>query len=250
MVGYPEEQRTTGFMAFGLGDTTQSIQAVIGALAAIAHRERTGEGQFVDMGQIASLCASLGEPLVDFQLNGRAIGLCGNRHPRYSPHGIYPCDAGRRWVALAVRDDLDWQALCRVMGRDDWSRTAALRTATGRRAAAAEVDLELGRWMHGEDRDALVERLCAAGVPAAPVLELAERNAHPVYAGREMMVDHRGSGFDACRIYATPWRFTATPPVISRPTPAIGEHNDYVFRELLGLDEAEIASLKDAKVLV
>ena len=250
MVGYPEENRTTGFMAFGIGDTTQSIQAVIGALVALIHRNRSGQGQFVDMGQICSLCASLGEPLIDYQLNRRIAGLCGNRSAHYAPHGIYASDRGIRWVALAVRDQRDWQRLCRLMSREDWSRDASMQTLAARRIRGAEIDAAVRDWLYAQNRDDVVERLCAAGIPAAPVLELEERNGHAVFAAAPMMVSHQGSGFDPCSIYTTPWHLTATPPAIRRPTPAIGEHNDYVFRELLGLGEQEIAGLKDDKVLI
>jgi len=250
MVGYPEENMTTGFMAFGLGDTTQAIQAVSGAVAALIHRERTGQGQFVDMSQIGSLCASLGEPLLDYQLNHRLAGLQGNRHPQYAPHGIHGCDDGRRWVAVAVRDDKDWRALCGVMQRRDWLEDATLSSEATRRARVQELERGVGEWCRPRNRDEIVEQLCAAGVPAAPVLELPERNDHAAFAGRSLVLSHEGGSYEPCRIYATPWSFTATPPVMWRPTPAVGEHNDYVHRELLGLDEATIARLREEKVLV
>lgn len=249
MVGYPESGETTGFMAFGLGDTAQSIQGVIGALVALIHRERTGQGQFVDMSQIASLCASLGEPLIDYQLNGRSAGIMGFRHPVYIPHGIYPCN-GRRWIALAVRNEAEWTALCKAMGRVDWLSDAGLRSPQQRRNRAEDLDRGIRQWIDGQDRDVLVEQLCMAGVPAAPVLELKERNVHPVFAGRGLTLRHQGGPTEPCEIYATPWHFTATPPRIWRPTPAVGEHNDYVHGELLGLDACEIARLREEKVLV
>jgi len=202
------------------------------------------------MGQICSLCASLGEPLIDYQLNRRIAGLCGNRSAHYAPHGIYASDRGIRWVALAVRDQRDWQRLCRLMSREDWSRDASMQTLAARRIRGAEIDAAVRDWLYAQNRDDVVERLCAAGIPAAPVLELEERNGHAVFAAAPMMVSHQGSGFDPCSIYTTPWHLTATPPAIRRPTPAIGEHNDYVFRELLGLGEQEIAGLKDDKVLI
>jgi crotonobetainyl-CoA:carnitine CoA-transferase CaiB-like acyl-CoA transferase len=250
LVGYPEENMTTGFMAFGLGDTTQSIQAVSGALAALIHRERTGQGQFVDMSQISSLCASLGEPLLDYQLNHRVAGLMGNRHTQFAPHGIYPCDNGTRWVAIAVRDEGDWLALCGTLERSDWRSDGELRRDAARRARCAELDRVIADWCRPRNRDEIVEQLCAAGVPAAPVLELPERNSHAAFAGRELVLTHEGGTYEPCMIYATPWSFTATPPVVSRPTPAVGEHNEYVYKELLGLDDGTISRLKDEKVLV
>ena len=106
MVGYPEAGVSTGLLPFGLGDTTMSVQAVIGALAALEHRERTGEGQFVDVSQIDCSAAA----------HGRAAARLpaqrpGGRAPRATPsaamcpHGLYAADGDDRWLALAVRDD-------------------------------------------------------------------------------------------------------------------------------------------------
>lgn len=250
LVGYPEDDRTTGFAAFALGDTTQGIQGAMGALTALLHRERTGQGQFVDMGQIMSLSAALGEPIIDYQLNGRLPRLRGGGHSVYFPHEIFPCDDGARWMALAVRHQDDWQALCRVMGRKDWAQNEAFNSLDGRRQCAEEIDSAIREWCKGRNRDQMVEALCASGIPAAPVLELSERNAHAVFAGQPIVAEHKAASFDPCSIYETPWHLTATPPVISRPAPAIGEHNDYVFRELLGLNSNTIEKLKEEKVLI
>lgn len=250
LVGYREDQLATGFMAFGLGDTTQAIQGAIGALAALVHRQQTGVGQFVDLGQTASMVASLAEPLIDYQLNGRAPAIGGDKHPHLVPHGIYGTRGGGQWLALAVRDPADWQALCGVLGRGDWARDAGLASPQGRRAREAEIDGALAAWCAGLPRDEAVARLAAAGLPAAPVLELKERDAHAVFAGREITLRHDGGSFGPCAIYATPWHLTATPAAMTRLTPAMGENNDYVYRELLGLDDGSIRRFQDEKVLI
>ena len=94
------------------------------------------------------------------------------------------------------------------------------------------------------------EQLLAVGVPAAPVLELAERDEHPHWVARDFRIEHQGDGFDPCEIYATPWQLSATPAAMLRTTPKLGEHNDYVFRELLGLDDDAVARLVGEGVLV
>ena len=248
-VGYREDQLATSFMNFGIGDTAQAIQGAIGALAALVHRQQTGRGQFVDLGQTASMCASLGEYLIDYQLNGRKPAIRGDQHPHYAPHGIYGTQGGR-WLALAVRDQADWQALCGILGRDDWRRDETLASPAGRRQRAAEIDDVIRAWCQQADRDEAVARLCAAGLPAAPVLELAELDGHAAFAGRKLTLHHQGGTFEPCTIYATPWHFTATAAAMTRPTPAIGEHNDYVYGELLGLDPTVIRQLQEEKVLV
>jgi crotonobetainyl-CoA:carnitine CoA-transferase CaiB-like acyl-CoA transferase len=250
MVGYPEVDTSTGLLPFGIGDTNMAIQAVVGALAALHHRERTGEGQFVDVSQIDSSVATLGEPLLDFQLSGRVAGPQGNRHRHFFPHGIFAASGEEQWLALAVRDEREWRALCGVIGRGDWAEDASLADAEKRRARAEEIDAAVAAWCGEQERGAAAAALAAAGVPAAPVLDLEERNADPHFAARDFVLEHDFEGFDPCRIYATPWLLGATPPVLVRPTPKLGEQNDYVFRELLGLDDEEIERLRKEDVLV
>jgi crotonobetainyl-CoA:carnitine CoA-transferase CaiB-like acyl-CoA transferase len=250
MVGYPEEGVSTGLLPFGLGDVTMSVQAVIGALAALEVRDRTGAGQFVDVSQIDCSVASMGEPLLDYQLTGRVAGAQGNLHSWYCPHGLYRTAGDDRWLALAVRDEQEWTALASLVGPPEWASDATLATPAGRQARRAEIDARLAAWASAMDRDDAVDQLVAAGVPAAPLLELEERNQHPHWIARGLTLSHDYEGFDPCTIYATPWHLTATPPELVRPTPALGEHNDYVFGELLGLDRAEIARLQEAGVLV
>jgi crotonobetainyl-CoA:carnitine CoA-transferase CaiB-like acyl-CoA transferase len=249
-VGYPEAGVSTGLLPFGLGDTSMSVQAVIATLAALEHRERTGRGQFVDVSQIDCSVAGMGEPLIDLQLNGRVSGAQGNASAALCPHGLYPAEGEDRWVALAVRDTDEWRALCEVIGRPEWATDESLGTVTGRRARIADIDEAVTAWSRGVERDAAAEQLLAAGVPAAPVLELAERDVHPHWVARGFRLHHDGDGFDECDIYATPWLLSATPATMVRTTPKLGEHNDYVFRELLGLDDDTVARLVEDGVLV
>ena len=162
-----------------------------------------------------------------------------------------PATAGEdRWLALAVRDEREWSRLAALVGKPEWADDAELRTAAGRRARIGEIDACVAAWAAGLDRDDAAERLVAAGVPASPLLELEERNEHPHWVARGLTVPHDYEGFDPCTIYATPWHLTASPPQVVRPTPTLGEHNDYVYRDLLGLDAATIARLQEEGVLV
>ncbi len=250
MVGYPEAEVSTGLLPFGLGDTSMSVQAVVGALAALEHRDRTGEGQFVDVSQIDCSAATMGEPLLDYQLTGKIAGPQGNSHPAFCPHGLYPTAGEDRWIAVAVRDGGEWERLASVIGRDDLAADAALATPGGRRERIAEIDQAIAAWTATIERDDATDRLVAASVPVAAALELEERNEHPHWKSRGFTVSHDFEGFDPCTIYATPWWLTATPPEVTRPTPRLGEHNDYVYRDLLGLPEDEIRRLTDEGVLV
>ena len=250
MVGYPEAGISTGLLPFGIGDTTMAIQAVMGGLAALHHRDNTGEGQFVDVAQTDSSTATLAEPLLEYQLQGKLAGPQGNHHAQLFPHGLFAASGEERWLSLAVRNEREWKALCEVMGRPEWASDASLDTVEGRRARADEINAAISEWCAGQERDAAAEALTAAGVPASELLELEERNAHPQYQERDFILEHDFEGFDPCRIYATPWQLSATPPELTGPTPTLGEHNNYVFKEILGLGDDEIADLQKREILV
>ncbi|MBW2421267.1 MAG: CoA transferase [Deltaproteobacteria bacterium] len=250
MVGYPEVGTSTGLLPFGLGDTTMAIQAVVGALAALHERASSGQGQFVDVSQMDSAVSTLGEPLLAHQLAGDRVGPQGNTHTRYFPHGIFPAEGEERWLALAARDEDEWRGLCTAIGRDDWAADASLASAPGRRERAGEINEAIEAWCRGRERDAAVDALVAGGVPASPLFELEERNAHPHFVERGLCYQHEFADFDPCRIYGTPWLFSETPAAVTRKTPTLGENNDYVFKELVGLGDDEIAALKEKGVLV
>ncbi len=250
MVGYPDTGVSTGLLPFGLGDTSMAVQAVCGALTALNHRDRTGEGQLVDVSQIDSATAPLGEALIEYQIAGNVPGPQANTHKHFAPHGIYAATGEEQWLALAARGEAEWQALCRVLGRDDWAKDAGLASAEGRLARADELDAGIAEWVAGQARDAAADALAGAGVPVAPVLDLEERNVHPHFEARSFVWRHETEGFDPCNIYGTPWLLSATPAEMTRGTPILGQDNDYVFRELMGMSEEEVARLTEAGVLV
>jgi len=249
MVGYPEIDTSTGLLPFGLGDTTMAIQAVCGALVALHHRARTGEGQFVDVSQVDSAASTVGEPILDYQLSGNVAGPQGNAHPQYFPHGIFAAAGEEQWLALGVRDASEWSALCSVIGRGEWADDPGFASAEQRRERAEEIQAALTKWCGAQSRDEAATTLTAAGVPASPLFDLEERNQHEHFQARGLCLQHDFEGFDPCRIYATPWLLSATPAELTRPTPALGENNDYVYRELIGLTDDEIAKLEEAGAL-
>jgi crotonobetainyl-CoA:carnitine CoA-transferase CaiB-like acyl-CoA transferase len=246
-VGYPDGG-PTGLPSIGLGDANAAIQGVIACLAALWHRERSGEGQFIDLSQIEAAAALLGEPLAEAQLRTEAASARGNTHPAIAPHGIYPAAGDERWISLAVGSDAEWCALVREMGEPDWARDESLATAAARCRRRAQIDAGLAAWTRTVGRESLLHRLRAAGLAVAPVLEIDEMNAWPQLRARglrEAVTSFKG---EPSEVYNTPWHLSLTPRRVGRPSPKIGEHNDEVFAELLGMTAAEIAALVDRKV--
>lgn len=246
-IGYPETG-ATGLPVIGIGDANAAIQGVVALLAALCHRERTGEGQFIDLSQVEAAVALMAEPLAAHQLTGASRGPAANAHDRYAPHGVYPAAGTERWIALAITTDAEWAALVRVLGEPAWARDEALGGAAVRLARRSDLDARLAAWTATCDRDTLVERLRAAGLAAAPVLGIDEMGAWPHFRARglDAMVPSFEGGLG--RIYATPWHLAATPGGIDRPSPRLGEHDDYVFGSLLGLSTAQRGALAGREV--
>jgi len=247
-IGYPDSG-STGLPVIGVGDANAAIQAVTAALAALWHKRRTGEGQFIDLSQVEAAAALAGEPLLRLQLEGEEIAPRANAHRRMAPHGVYPVAGEDRWLALSIADDAEWRVLVELMGRPQWALDERLAGFAGRQAAAREIDAELAKWTVGEDRDALVERLSAAGLAAAPVLGVEEMAEWPQFAARgiaEQVASFEGKD-DI--VYRTPWHMSDTPRAVPGGSPKIGEHNDRVLREILELSADEIEQLQQAGVV-
>lgn len=210
-------------------------------LAALDHRRRTGEGQFIDQAQMESALHFLAPELLDVQLSGRRARRNGNHDPDRFPHDAFPCAGHDEWCAIAVETDGQWAALRRAMGDPSWARDVALDTMPGRRAQGDLVDRELSAWTSQHDARALMELLQDAGVPAGMVQRSSDHQQDPQLAHRSFFrrlvhpemgeVPYEGHQF---RIdgYDNGPRF---------PAPCLGEHTFDVLTELLGLTVDEAA---------
>ena len=230
-------------------DHTGGYVMGIALLAALYHRRRTGEGQWVDLACIEAGIAMTGPAALDTTVNGRTQREPGavhsNRDPFQSmaPHGIYPCQAEDSWIAIACRHDGDWGALSAVIG-EPWAKDASLVTVAGRHAVEDGLDADLATWTATQDRDAVVAAVRAAGVPAAPVKRPPERcdgDAGNDAWGLWPTVQHTKHG--PLRTDGQPVHLSATDWRIRRGGPVLGEDNERVLTEVLGLTGAEIGRL-------
>jgi benzylsuccinate CoA-transferase BbsF subunit len=221
--------------------------AALAVLAALRHRRRTGEGQLIDIAQTEPTIASIGSALVQFTLGGEPPQRSGNRHPAYAPHGVYPCAGDDRWIAIAVADDHHWHELCDELGE---LAQPGLAHAEQRRDRAAELDALIAERTRGWDRWELMERLQRRGV-AAGVMEdaadLLERDPQLAHRGHWQTLSHPEMG--DCVYGSPPFRMGLTPGRLRSPAPLLGQHTEAVLKELLELDEDEIAELNAQDVL-
>jgi crotonobetainyl-CoA:carnitine CoA-transferase CaiB-like acyl-CoA transferase len=239
LVGY-EDDPVTGMMTFAIGDPNAASHALVPLLAALVERQRSGRGQFIDLSQVEAMVSVLGEPIAEWQLAGADPSRRGMRHPRFAPHGHYPCAGEDRWIALAAADDEEWERMAEALGAPALARDERFRDRAERQAHARELDEAIAAVTAGHDRDALFERLRTARVCAAPVLGLEESSANEHVRARGMFqqVAHPIAG--TSEVTRVPWRMQGTPAAVRSPAPTIGQHTHEVMSRVLGLSAEEI----------
>ena len=227
----------------------------LAVLAAIVHRNRTGEGQWVDIACTETGATLTGTDILDFEVNQRPARRPGsvdsNRsaQPAMAPHGIYPAAGEDAWVAVACRDDADWAA-CRTVIGEEWTGAAQFARIEGRLAQQDELDVQLAGWTRSRDRHEVARLMLAAGVPAAAVAMPEDRIDHDAVTadwGLWPTVHHSLMG--DVRVEGLPVHLSRTDWVIDRGAPCLGEHNEQIFGGLLGLTPEELADLAERGVL-
>jgi len=212
-------------------------------VAALLYRRRTGKGMYLDQSQVEVGVNFLSPLVLDYIINGRVASRMGNRDPYMAPHGLFPCSEQDRWIAIAVPGDIEWEALCSVMGNPDWTCNPKLATVLGRKENENELETLIGGWTENYHAEELVHLLQEAGVPAGIVETAEDLFNDPQLQHREhfRFLQHRVIGTHA---YHSPaYRLSKTPCKISKPGPCLGEDNEYVFKEVLRLSDDEIADL-------
>jgi benzylsuccinate CoA-transferase BbsF subunit len=221
--------------------------------AALLQRKRTGRGQYIDVSQIETAVYSLSELVVRYSANGEGDERRGNRDEWVAPHGVYPCrpDAdGERWIAIACHTDDDWQRLVAVLGSPAWATRDELETAEGRLRHQDGIDREIASWTAEREAYVQMQELQGAGVEAGVVQSFADLARDPQLAARDHFVPLGHEYLDELAFERSAIRLAEHPGALRRPGPKLGEHNDEVLGEILGLSRTEIEDLIARDVVV
>jgi crotonobetainyl-CoA:carnitine CoA-transferase CaiB-like acyl-CoA transferase len=243
ITGYPDGQlsRSTLFYA----DPVSGNYASIAMMAALRHRERTGEGQWIDISLNECGVTFCADALLSYQRTGELRPPMGNRDPDVAPQGVYRCIGTDNWVAITVRSADEWRAVADLIGRPDLAADASLASLEGRHGRHDELDAAISAWTAPLEQYEVAEMLQARGVPAAPVLANWQILADPHIFERRMYENVLHPVIGAYPETTWPWRFERTPARIARPAPLFAEHNRELLTEA-GLDEAAIAALYES----
>ncbi len=244
--GYRDSSPTDNTSIFA-GDYWGGMHGAFAIMAALRHRRRTGQGQVIEMAQVESSSHMFPQAALDAAWNGRAQRTLGNRSTEgYVPNGVYPAAGSNKWIAISARSDEEWRALVSFMDNPAWATATSLNTVTGRAAAEDMLDERIAEWTATRDRDDLFHGLQAVGVTAGPVLNAAEAAEDPHLAAtgtwKRLPATEDYPEVDWLR---PAYRFSKSDVDLRTPPCLFAEHNDYVYREVLGLNDDEVAKLKD-----
>jgi len=233
--------------AIAYGDPNAGAIAAASALAAIRHRDRTGEGQHVEVAQWEALTGNIGEFVLAHQMNGDLQTGIGNRHVS-RVQGVYECATPDEWVAISVGSDAEFAALCDVIGQPALARDPRFADVVSRRRNHDEFDAIVGAWTKTRPQYEAAHDLQGRDVSAAPVLRIQSllTDEHLRARGFWEEVTHADAG--TWEMEGPVWRMSGVDAHVRTPPPMFGEHNTWVFRDLLGLSAAEIAELEAAGV--
>lgn len=224
-------------------------------IAAIIRQRKTGQGCYIDLSQTECGIMLSSTAALSYQLSGRPTARHGNRMPfaPWAPHGAYPCRAltedGDEWIAIAVRDDAQWAALVAEMGSPAWATDARYTNAAGRKANEDELDGKLAAWTATQERYDLMARLQARGIPAGVVQKSIDRfTRDEQLKARGFFVKLPHSEIGEWPVDGFPARMSASPAFVgglpNRAAPMLGEDNERIYREVLGIEAAELEALK------
>jgi crotonobetainyl-CoA:carnitine CoA-transferase CaiB-like acyl-CoA transferase len=230
-------------------DHSTGLTAAMGTLAAYVRKQRTGEGQHVDVAAREVACGFIGDALLQYAATGSGPRRMGNDMPQTAPHNVYPCAGEDAWVSIVVATDQEWRQFCEAVQRPDWLTDARLATGPARWERRREIDAAVSAWTRTRSREKVTRVLQAAGLAAFPsctAQDIADDSHMRARGAIKTLVSAEG---ESRSVVGPPWRFSRTPADLDRWTPKLGEHNNYVFGDLLGLSKARIEELVAAKVI-
>ena len=227
------------------------VASIFGAgilLAAIRHRNRTGQGTYIDLSQREMMTTMIGEHILEYTVEGRMPVQQGNRHPTMAPNDCYRCAGENDWVAISVADNKEWRALCEVIGRTDLIDDDRYRSSHARSDNETSLRPAIEEWTSRRSKLDAMNTLQAAGVRAGAVLTGADMLGDPHLRARGyyQSIENVRAGQQTLRI--APYKLSKTPPQIQRPAPTLGQDTESVLRDVLDMSDAQIQELADLGV--
>jgi len=239
--GWPDSEPTMIFPAYS--DFIAPWYTLIAIIGALLRRRKTGEGMYIEQSQLEVGLTFATPHVLDYMVNKRNVDRNGNRDRYMSPHGIYPCRGADRWVAIAVSNDEQWLAFCDVMGNPGWTKEPKFATILDRKENEDELDKLVGEWTKGYTAEQVMTMMQECGVPVGLAQTCEDLLNDPQLKHRQhfRQLEHPEIGIHS--YHAPAYRLSETPCDIKRAGPCLGQDNQYVYSEILGFPDEEIADM-------
>lgn len=243
LTGWPDREPATPYGAYT--DFPAPYFGFCALMAAIEYRRKTGKGQYIDVSQWEAGLNLLAVPIMDYLANDRSAERMGNRHRIYSPHGAFRCLGNDRWCTIAVTNEEEWLSLSKAMGNPEWTVDPRFTTMPARKNNEDDLERHIEQWTINYEPQEIMHLLQWHGVPAGMVRTPADIYDDPQlhYRHHFATLRHREVGDE---IYERPpFILSRTPARLNSAAPCLGEHSDYVYKEILGFSQDEIARFKE-----
>jgi formyl-CoA transferase len=237
ITGFPDGPPTRSGQS--ISDYYAGMLCAFSIVSALHYRNRTGQGQHIDLALLDSLIIALDNLGERYTVGGEVLTRAGNVSFGGSSSGIYPTTDGHVAIAAGASDAV-WRRFCEIIDRGDLTRDAGFATAAARRDRRDQVAAIIQGWTGKRTKSEVVETLANGGVPAAPVNNVAEMVADPQVQAREMFVERDHPTYGRVKTTGTPLKLSETPGRIKWLAPNPGEHNEEVFIKMLGYSKADL----------
>lgn len=247
LTGYPD-QPPSG-IGYAYSDHAAALYGSLAVLAALEYRRQTGAGQHIDLSQMETTSSLLADSLLDYTQNGIEPQPLGNRSPQTAPHGIYPCFGRDRWCAIAVTSEAEWFGFKRALAFPAWTSEARFATTADRLTNIDALDELVSQWTRRFPPEEVMERLQKEGVPAGVVQNAADLACDPQLLAGGFFTSLENPAPETRFVDASPIKLSESPTRYREGAPTPDQDNGYVYGQLLGLSETQIAKLKLEKVI-
>ena len=224
-------------------DFISPYYAVSAVMAALDYRHRTGKGQYIEISQYEAGVNFVAPLVMNWFVHGREPVRSGNRCPSIAPHGVYRCREHERWCAIAVFEEEEWWGLCEAMGMPEMANDPRFVTVIARLRHLEELDQLIEGWTAQHTAEEVMTRLQDAGVAAGVVCNGRDQNEDPHLNARRFYKELDHAEIGTHRYMMPPFRLSKTPGEPNMPAPCLGQHNEYVYREILGMSDEEFVRL-------
>ncbi len=239
-------------LGYSYADHVAGLMGALAILQALEYRQKTGEGQYIDLAELEAMSTLLGTAILDYGVNHRVASPSGNRptHRIAAPYGAYRCRGEDRWCAIAVFAEDEWQAFCQVLGNPSWTKEGRFATLSDRVKNIDQLDLLVEEWTKEHSAEEAMTLLQGVGIAAGVVQDAADLSQDPQLRARGFFVELDHPVLGQTSFDGSPVKLSDTPACFQQAAPLLGQHNEYVYRQLLGMSEEEFDQYTKDGVLI